>query len=61
MVNLWNSLSIEVVEAASLNIFKSRVDRFLVDKGIKGESRKVELIHFRSAMILLNGGAGSRG
>ena len=41
VMNLWNSLSVEMVEATSLNIFKSRVDRFLIDKGIKGYGEKV--------------------
>ena len=36
VVNLWNSLPIETVEAASLNMFKSQVERFLINKGIKG-------------------------
>ena len=36
VVNLWNSLPVEVVEAASLNIFKKRVDGFLIREGIKG-------------------------
>ena len=40
VVNLWNSLPVEVVEATSLNIFKSWVDRFLTDKGIKGHGEK---------------------
>ena len=40
VVNLWNSLPVEVVEAASLNIFKSLVDRFLIDRGIKGYGEK---------------------
>ena len=63
-MNLCNSLPSEAVEATSLNVFKARIDKFLNNKGIKGygsgwvsgaESMK------RSAMILLNGGAGSRG
>ena len=41
VVNLWNSLPVEVVEATLLNIFKSWVDRFLIDKGIKGYGEKV--------------------
>ena len=36
VVNLWNSLPVEVVEAASLNMFKTRVDGFLIREGIKG-------------------------
>ena len=35
-MNLWNSLPVEVVEVASLNIFKTRVDGFLIREGIKG-------------------------
>ena len=34
--NLWNSLPTEVVEATSLNMFKSRIDGFLIGKGIRG-------------------------
>ena len=40
VVNLWNSLPVEVVEAASLNIFKTQVNRFLTDRGIKGYGEK---------------------
>ena len=36
VVNLWNSLPVEVVEATSLNIFKTWVDGFLIREGIKG-------------------------
>ena len=36
VVNLWNSLPTEVVEATSLNMFKSRIDGFLIGKGIRG-------------------------
>ena len=36
VVNLWNSLPSETVEAPSLNIFKKKIDSFLKNKGIKG-------------------------
>ena len=36
VVNLWNSLPSEAVEAPSLNIFKKKIDSFLKNKGIKG-------------------------
>ena len=36
VVNLWNSLPSEAVEATSLNVFKARIDTFLNSKGIKG-------------------------
>ena len=36
IVNLWNSLPSEAVEAPSLNVFKARLDKFLNSKGIKG-------------------------
>jgi len=36
VVNLWNSLPSEAVEATSLNVFKARIDKFLNSKGIKG-------------------------
>ena len=36
VVNLWNSLPSEAVEATSLNVFKARIDKFLNRKGIKG-------------------------
>ena len=36
MVNLWNSLPQKAVEARSLNIFKTEIDRFLINKGIRG-------------------------
>ena len=62
VVNLWNSLPSEAVEATSLNVFKARIDNFLNSKGIKGygERAGVESTK-RSAMILLKGRAGSRG
>ena len=36
VVNLWNSLPSEAVEATSLNVFKARTDKFLNSKGIQG-------------------------
>ena len=36
IVNLWNSLPSEAVEATSLNAFKAKIDKFLNSKGIKG-------------------------
>ena len=36
VVNLWNSLPSEAVEATLLNVFKAKIDRFLNSKGIKG-------------------------
>ena len=36
VVNLWNSLPNEAVEATSINVFKSQIDRFSTNKGIKG-------------------------
>jgi len=36
VVNLWNSLPSEAVEATLLNVFKEKIDRFLISKGIKG-------------------------
>ena len=36
VVNLWNSLPSEAVEATSLNVFKARIDKSLNSKGIKG-------------------------
>ena len=41
VVNLWHSLSNEAVEATSLNVFKSQIDRFLTNKGIKGYGERV--------------------
>ena len=36
VVNLWNPLPSEAVEATLLNVFKARIDKFLNSKGIKG-------------------------
>ena len=36
VVNLWNSLPNEAVEATSLNVFKTQIDKFLNKKGIMG-------------------------
>ena len=35
VVNLWNSLPQKAVEARSLNVFKTEIDRFLINKGIR--------------------------
>ena len=34
VVNLWNSLPQEAVDARSLSVFKTEIDRFLINKGI---------------------------
>jgi len=36
VVNLWNSLPNEAVEATSLNVFKTQIDTFLNKKGVMG-------------------------
>ena len=41
VVNLWNSLPSEAVEATSLNVFKARIDKFLNSKGIKRYGEQV--------------------
>jgi len=35
-VNLWNSLPNEAVEATSLNVFKTQIDKCLNRKGVMG-------------------------
>ena len=64
VVNLRNSLPNEAVEATSLNVFKSQIDRFLPIRELRvmgsGQVGGTEPT-IRSAMILLNGGAGLRG
>ena len=40
VANLWNSLPQRAVEARSLSIFKTEIDRFLINKGIKGYGEK---------------------
>ena len=35
VVNLWNSLPQKAVEARSLSVFKTEIDRFLINKGIR--------------------------
>ena len=35
VVNLWNSLLQKAVEARSLSVFKTEIDRFLINKGIR--------------------------
>ena len=40
VVNLWNSLPQRAVEARSLSVFKIEIDRFLINKGIKGYEEK---------------------
>ena len=41
VVNLWNSLPSEAVEASSLNVLQARIDTFLNSKGIKGYGERV--------------------
>ena len=36
VVTVWNSLPQRVVEAGKLNILKSELNRFLIDKRVKG-------------------------
>lgn len=40
VMNLWNSLPQTAVEAKALGIFKVEMDRFLINKGVKGYSEK---------------------
>ena len=40
VVNLWNSLPQKAVEARSLSAFKTEIDAFLIDKGIRGYKEK---------------------
>ena len=41
VVNLWNSLPQKAVEARSLSVFKTEINRFLINKGIRGYGEKV--------------------
>ena len=43
VVSLWNSLSQEVVDAKTLNVFKRRLDIALGANGIKGYGEKAGL------------------
>jgi len=36
VVGLWNSLSQRAVEAGTLSVFKTEIDKFLISRGIKG-------------------------
>ena len=40
MVNLWNSLTQKAVEARSLSVFKTEIDRLLINKRIRGYGEK---------------------
>ena len=31
--NVWNELSVECVHASSVNVFKNRIDKYLVNAG----------------------------
>ena len=64
VVNLWNFLLQKAVEARSLSVFKTEIDRFLINKGIRGYREKGRRMGMRkiSAMIewwsRLNGPSG---
>ena len=40
VVNLWNSLPQKAVEAGSLGVFKTEIDRFFINKGIRDYGEK---------------------
>ena len=40
VVNLWNSLPQKAVEARSLTVFQTEIDRFLINKEIWGCGKK---------------------
>ena len=40
--NLWNSLPQKAVEAGSLSVLKTEIDRFLINKGIGGYGERQE-------------------
>ena len=40
VVDLWNSLPQKPVEARSLSVFKTEIDRFLINKRIRGYGEK---------------------
>ena len=40
VVNLWNSLPQKAVETRSLSVFKTEIDMFLINKGIRGYGEK---------------------
>ena len=40
MVNLWNYLPQKAVEAKSMDIVKTEVDRFLISTGVRGYGEK---------------------
>ena len=40
VVTLWNYLPQKAVEARSLSVFKTEIDRFLINKGIRGCGEK---------------------
>ena len=63
VVSLWNSLPQEIVDAKTLNVFKRWLDIALGVNGIKGYEAKVGLRYWvgLSAMIVMNGRAGSKG
>jgi len=41
-VNLWNSLPQRAVEAKSMSVFKTVIDRFLINKGIGSSGKRQE-------------------
>jgi len=49
LVSLWNSLPQTAAEAKSLSVFKTEIDRFLINKGW-GKGRRMEMRKI-SAMI----------
>ena len=64
VVSLWNSLPQSAVEAGSLDAFKRELDRAVEDSlesGDMGRRQERGNDWGRSAMITVNGGAGSKG
>ena len=50
VVNLWNSLPQKAVEGRSLTVFKTAIDRFLINQGLWGKGRRMGMRKI-SAMI----------
>ena len=45
-INVWNTLSTDCVHATSVNVFKNRIDKYLVKAGYTYYKRRLHLTYY---------------